>query len=159
MTFKAERIEVLGVNVHDLERARDVLGSLLGLDFTVFDVESQSRTRPIALKSGSLHSDGLTLTGAPRRLAIDDEGFFELIESGADSSDDGMRNIHFKVDDIDAAIAAAQDLGIMVVANLRAGGLREAILDSGDLFGVRLCFVEYSAPTLVEAIQAEDPGD
>ena len=81
----------------------------------------------------------------------------ELIQTSPPVDDEGMRNIHFKVSDIDAAVAHLRSQGFRVVANMRIGGLREAVFDSSQLHGMRMCLVEYDAPSMIEAMTTFDP--
>jgi catechol 2,3-dioxygenase-like lactoylglutathione lyase family enzyme len=154
VAIRAERIEVLGIDVRNFEAAKSLFARLFGLEFREFDQFAQAAIRTVLPDSGVVHDDPRGLTPSPRRVAIDTSGFFELIESADPADADGMRNIHFKVDNIEAAIHEAQELNIRLVANLQVGGLREAIFESADLFGVRLCLVQYDEPTLVDAIVA-----
>src|SRR5690606_13284497 len=106
----------------------------------------------VAVPTGVKHPDARFGAARPTFIALDTSGFFELMQSHRDAAHDGMRNIHFKVDDLDAAIESVQQLGVRLVGNVRIGGMREAIFQADDLYGVRLCLVEYTEPSLAEAI-------
>lgn len=151
MTIKVERIEILGINVHDVARARELFSRLFGLTFlgTVFGAESHPTQLP--LESGVVREDTQPLTG-PTRVDIDTAGLFELVESHRDASEDSVRNIHLKVTDIETALVDMQREGIGILANLRIGKLREVVLDPRDLCGARLCLVEYPGASLIDAM-------
>jgi hypothetical protein len=65
---------------------------------------------------------------------------------------EGFRNMHFKVTDLDAAKAELRGKGVRMVVDHRVGALREAIFHPDDLHGVRLCLIEYDAPSMIEAL-------
>lgn len=68
------------------------------------------------------------------RLAIDRTECFELVEFPNEPEE--TRNIHFRVDDIDAASAYVMSQGLRMVRDLTAGAVRETIFHSDDLNGV-----------------------
>jgi catechol 2,3-dioxygenase-like lactoylglutathione lyase family enzyme len=153
MTIAVERIEVLGVNVRDLPEAEELFSRLFGLSFKSIVLNGPDiATERVPLKSGEEIADPNSVQDLPVPLAIDPTGFFELIETPDGQQANTMRNIHFKVTDIEAAIAEMQAHGIRVLGNLRCGGVREVIFHPDDLFGVRLCFVQYSGPSMIESM-------
>ena len=77
---------------------------------------------------------------------------FELIE--IPGADEGFRNIHFRVDDIEAAVAVLTGRGLRVVQDMRIGLAREVIFNSDDINGIRLCLLEYEGNSLAEALAA-----
>jgi catechol 2,3-dioxygenase-like lactoylglutathione lyase family enzyme len=87
-----EAIELLGIVVHDLDAAVARYSSLFGLEFHVFTPGRDYALREVA---------GVGDTA--RALAMDTSGCFELIEMPGQP--EGVRNIHFRVDDIEAATA------------------------------------------------------
>ena len=153
MTIAIERIEVQGVNVSDLPRAQELFSRLFGLEFKSIVLGGPDiATEPVPLQSGELTPDPNSVQTGQVPLAIDPTGVFELIQTPAGQQADVVRNIHFKVADIDAAIAEMQANGIRVLGNIRCGGVREVIFHQEDLFGVRICFVEYSGPSMIESM-------
>ncbi|WP_167042109.1 VOC family protein [Salinibacterium sp. ZJ454] len=156
MTIDVERIEVLGANVSNLASARELFTKLFGLRFesVVLGAPDEISSERLPLRSGNLHPDPQSVQGRPTPLAIDTAGLFELIEAPTPDQADQMRNIHFKVADIEAATEEMMANGIRVVDNLRCGNLREVIFEPEDLFGIRLCFVQYEEPSIIEAMLA-----
>jgi hypothetical protein len=154
MTIDIERMEALGVRVRGLPEAQELFSRLFGLDFKSIVLAGPDQPRePVPLKSGELSPDPTPFFGQSSGLplAIDQTGVFELIETPEGQSA-GVCNIHFKVADIDAATAEMQANGIRVLASLRTGGLREVVFHPDDLFGVRICLIEYPGPTMIESI-------
>jgi catechol 2,3-dioxygenase-like lactoylglutathione lyase family enzyme len=148
MTINVERVEVVGIGVTDLDKAQRLLSQLFDIEFLGNTVGEGMPLENVPLKSGDLFVDPLALPGGQTRIAIDRSGLFELVEGPMT----GPRNIHFRVSDIDAATEEMQKKGIRVVGNVRDRGMREVIFHRDDLFGIRLCFVEYTGPSLIEAM-------
>ncbi|MEZ3158934.1 VOC family protein [Microbacterium sp. BWT-B31] len=153
MAIKTEKIEIIGINVSDVDKAVALFREMFGIEFisTVLGPDDTPIVN-VAPRTGEVFTDSQTAQARPTRIAIDTRGYFELMESHRDAAQDGMRNIHFKVDDIDAAIAEMQRLGVRLVGNVLVGTMREAIFDAGDLFGCRICLVQYPGPSLMEAL-------
>jgi catechol 2,3-dioxygenase-like lactoylglutathione lyase family enzyme len=176
MAIPFERIESLGINVPDVEQAQELFSRLFGIQFKGFtsgiepipreEVDVVAEHVPLKtgtpaeleLVAGSKDADPETTAHEPAGVAIDTAGLFELVET-ADPDSHGVRNIHLKVPDIDAATAEMQENGIRVISSVRVGQMREVIFNRDDLFGIRLCFVEYDEPTLVGSILRDDPSD
>ena len=153
MAIDIERVEVLGVNVRDLPKAEELFSRLFGLDFkSIVLGGSDIATESIPLASGELTPDPNSVQAGKIPLAIDAAGVLELIETPEGQQPNTVRNIHFKVADIEAAIAEMQANGVRVLGNLRTGGVREVIFHPDDLFGVRICFVQYSGPSMIESM-------
>ncbi len=93
-----------------------------------------------------------TFEKAKVNTAIDRTGFLELIESIPPTDKEGLRNIHFKVSDIEEAKAEMKRKGIRLIVYNKIGGLKEAIYHPDDVHGIRLCLVEYDAPSMVDAM-------
>ena len=103
-------------------------------------------------KNVSQHGNS-TAELAKIRIAMDTKGYLELVEYTPPVQKEGLRNIHFKVRDIEKAKAEMKKKGLRLMVDARVGGLKEAIYHPDDMFGVRFCLVEYDAPTMVEACQ------
>lgn len=142
------RLELMGVLVHDLDREVERYSRLFGLEFRTF---VSGRDYALARRGGSGADADVTLPPSVR-MAMDTSGCFELIE--LPGADEGVRNIHVRVDDIDAATDHLVAHGLSVVHDLEAGTAREVIFDSRDLNGVRLCLIAYEGPSLAEALAA-----
>lgn len=144
--MKFERMEIVGVQVHDLDAAVELFTGLLGLEFRML-VPGEDYSFSDSL-DGSDQS--APLVGPGSRVAIDTSGYMELVE--VPQSDEGLRNFHVKVDDLEAAKSLMASRGVRLVRDVVAGGVKEAIFHSEDLCGVRLCIVEYEGESLVEAL-------
>lgn len=145
--MRMDRMELLGVVVEDIEEAVATYTERFGLEFHIFT--------PGVDYSVVVHEAGEdpTPSMAPGgRLAMDTSGCFELVE--VPGSPPGVRNIHFRVDDMDAAKAHVVATGQRVVADLTAGSVREVIFDPRDAGGLRLCLVQYEGPSFAEALLA-----
>lgn len=146
--MKVERMEVVGVNVKNLDQAMKVFSEILEVEFVDFrfgqDVKVQSAPTDAA--------DVKTLSFKGTRIAIDPKGYMELIETTPATENEGFRNIHFKVPDIEEAKAELKRKGIRVIADTKVGGLKEVIFNPDDLHGIRLCLTEYDAPSMIEAL-------
>lgn len=143
-----QKMELVGLNVRDIDAAMDVFSRLLGVEFVRFDFTDET---PIGRFSVDGDDQG-ALSPRGTIVAMDRTGYIELIQTDPPTEDEGLRNIHFKVSDIDAAVEDLRSRGFRIVANMRIGKLREAVLDPTDLHGVRLCLVEYDAPSMIEAM-------
>jgi len=140
---KVERVEQPAINVHNLEEAIKLYSDILETEFEIFDDSVIEKT----VADDAKPSEGVTRT----RIALDRTGFFELVENNPPVAQEGLRNIHVKVPDIEEAIAELQGKGIHLLARIKIGAFKEAIFNPDDLHGVRLCLVEYDTPSLVEA--------
>lgn len=142
-----EKIEILAIDVKNLDEAIKKFSDILGTTFHNFGEPPIKKT----------------ITGASNaayeqvriKIAIDRRGFMELIESIPPVAKEGMRNIHFKVPNLEEAKEEMRLKGYRLIADIRLGNLKEAIFNPEDCAGIRLCFVEYDEPSLVEAILAE----
>lgn len=148
-----ERMEVIGLNVADIDTAIANFSRLLEVEFVRFEFCDDT---PIERYPTDL-GDTQQLSPRGTIVAMDRTGYVELIQTDPPIAEDGLRNIHFKVTDIEHALADLRAKGFRVVANMRIGGLREAVLDSSDLHGMRMCVVEYTAPSMIEAMLALEP--
>jgi catechol 2,3-dioxygenase-like lactoylglutathione lyase family enzyme len=154
MTINIERMEVMGVNVGDVPAAEALFTRLFGLSFTSLLLGGPDlKPEAVPLQAGELTKDPNSVsTGAPVPVAMEPTGVLQLVQTPEGMPTNTVRNIHFKVADIDAAIAEMQANGIRVMGNIRVGGVREAIFNPEDLFGVRICLVEYHGPSMIEAM-------
>lgn len=144
--MEIERMELVGLEVADLDAAMEEFGSLLGVEFVRVDltgsgvVEHLPADEPIPDQEVSMS------------VAIDRTGYLELIQTFPPTTRERVRNIHFKVADIDAAIAHMRDHGHRLVSNVRIGSMREAVFGAKEARGLRMCLVQYDTPSMVEAM-------
>jgi hypothetical protein len=45
-----------------------------------------------------------------------------------------------------------------MLAEHRIGGVWEVVYNPAELYGIRLCLVEYDAPTLIDAVLQDEAG-
>jgi catechol 2,3-dioxygenase-like lactoylglutathione lyase family enzyme len=145
-----ERMELLGVVVHDLDAAVARYTALFGLEFHVFTPGRDYRLTDTP--GAEVETDPAPSLPAGCRLAMDTSGCFELVELAG--APEGVRNIHFRVDDIDSAAAHLTANGLRAVADLQAGTVREVLFDASGLNGVRLCIVQYEGRSFADALRA-----
>ncbi len=141
--MKIDRMELLGVVVNDLDEAVERYTRLFGLEFHIFTPgESYPLADAIAI------NDSAAQIPVGGRIAMDTSGMFELIELPDEQP--GFRNIHYRVDDIEAAKAHFIAEGMTVVRDLYAGPIREVIFDGTTFGGIRVCLMQYDGPSFAE---------
>lgn len=150
--MRIDRMSMLGVSVKNLDEAVARYTALFGLEFEILKPGVEYPVHD-ALGSSDTSAPSLVSGG---RLAIDRTECFELVEFPDEP--EGTRNIHFRVDDIEAASAHMTSQGLRMVRDLIAGGVRETIFHSADLNGVRLCLMQYEGDSFIDALRAEPDG-
>ena len=128
--MKAERIEVIGLNVRNLDEAIDFFSDILGTTF--IKPAPGRRTKKL-----TDHADP-AFESAKLKIAIDRTGYLELIESTPPLEDEGIRSFHVTVPDIEEAKAELKKKGIRLMADVSSSGFKEAIFHPDDLNGIRL---------------------
>ena len=142
--MEIEKMDLVAVDVDNLEEAMRFFSDILGVTFV-------NLGPPNIQKATTEHTPSPTYETAKLKIAMDRRGFLELIESDPPVGKEGLRNIHFKVPDIEKAKAEMEQKGARLIADIRIGGLKEAIFSPEDCHGIRFCLVEYDTPTLVDA--------
>ncbi|WP_408899754.1 hypothetical protein ACJ5H2_22885 (plasmid) [Nocardioides sp. R1-1] len=142
-------MEYLGIVVDDLEAGVQRFSDLFDLEFEILNIDDlEVRTTDGAIPDAQAPQSRM-------RVAVDSSGFFELVEVAG--ADEGFRNIHFRVDSVEDAIAELSGRGLHLVRHFVVGQMREAIFASDDLFGLRVCLLEYAGPSLSAAMRAKGP--
>lgn len=142
--MKIERLEVVAVDVKDLDKAIRVFSDVLGTTFIKFDEPKIQKT--------TTEQANRAYEGTKIRIAMDRTGYLELVESTPPVVKEGLRNIHFKVPNLEQTKKEMSAKGIRLVADIKLGSMKAAIYNPDDLHGIRLIFAEYKAPTMVDAI-------
>jgi hypothetical protein len=145
--MNVEKIEILAVDVKNLDEAIKKFSDILGTTFHNFGELTGQKT--------TTEASDLAFEKTRIKFAIDRRGFMELIESIPPVQKEGMRNIHYKVPSLDEAKEEMRLKGYRLIADVKMGNLKEAIFNPEDCCGIRLCFIEYNEPSLVEAIMAK----
>lgn len=144
--MKLDRLEFVGVVVDDLEVGVRRFSELFGTSFEILD----TTTLDVQVQDGEAPDAQAPQSGM--RVALDSSGNFELVEVAG--MEEGFRNVHFRVDDIDEAIAHLSGQGLCLVRQFVVGGMKEAIFRGDDLYGVRVCLLEYQGDSLADAMRA-----
>lgn len=148
LPFALEPMPLLGVAVSDFETDVARYSELFGVEFKVFTAGVDYHL--------AYDSSGEEDTAAPLparlRLAVDTSDLFELVDLPGAS--EGVRNIHYRVDDLDWAVEHFRAGGLTLLHIVQAGSAREAIFDATSLNGVRLCLLEFEGPSFAEALAA-----
>jgi catechol 2,3-dioxygenase-like lactoylglutathione lyase family enzyme len=141
-----KRMEYIGVVVDDLEAGVQRFSEVFGYHFDIVDTTKLD----IQVTEGDIPDAKAPQGGM--RLALDKSGVFELVEVAG--MEEGFRNIHFRVDDMDEAIAELASKGMRLVRQFVVGGMKEAIFAAEDLYGIRVCLLEYAGSSLGAAMRA-----
>ncbi len=157
--MKVQKLDTVAVDVKNLEEAIKFFSDILGTTFVNMGELKSDDGKPggLIMEKKVTEYANTTFEKAKVRIAMDRTGFLELIESDPPLKE-GLRNIHFKVADIEKAKAEMKRRGVRLIADIRIGGLKEAIFNPDDVHGIRLCFVEYDAPTFVDALLQKKSG-
>lgn len=142
--MKLERLEYVGIVVDDLEVGVQRFSELFGLEFEIYDTEELD----VRASDGVVPDEKAPQAGM--RIAIDTLGAFELVEAAG--AEEGFRNIHLRVDDMDAAIDHLSSQGLRLVRHFFVGDTREAIFLGDDLYGLRVCLLQYQGSSLGAAM-------
>ena len=147
--MEIEKLELVAVDVKNRDQAVKLFSDLFGLTFTGYHelldkgVKAEYRLTE--------HADR-AYEGTKRKSSLDRTGIFEIVESDPPVEKEGLRAIHFKVADLEQAKAEMKEKGIRLTKEITVGGMKEVIFSPDDLHGIRLCFLEYDAPSLVDAM-------
>lgn len=144
-----EKLELVGVNVTDLDQAVADFTEIFGCEFEVFDVPSGLDIESLPVDDTSPKNIDLSHN---HRAALDRGGKWELVEVPAEL--EGVRNVHYKVDDLDKAIATLTGKGLKLVSHYRVGFAREAVFIGDRLHGVRLALLQYDGDIAVDPVLA-----
>jgi catechol 2,3-dioxygenase-like lactoylglutathione lyase family enzyme len=145
--MRIDALQLVGISVHDLDAEVERYSALFGVEFKTFTAGVD-----YAMISSSLGPDIVTPLPTHVRIAVDTSDCFELIEMPG--IPEGYRNIHFRVDDMDNAVAHLTGQGLTVVQDIRAGDAHEVIFDSSEMNGVRVCLLRYDGPSFAAALAA-----
>jgi predicted enzyme related to lactoylglutathione lyase len=144
--MRIDAMQLFGISVHDLDAEVKRYSALFGIEFKVFTA-GVDYAMTTSVPPGEDRAPRLP---ANVRIAVDTSDCFELLEMP--DIPEGCRNIHFRVDDMDAAVAHLVSHGLTVVQDIRAGDAREVIFDSSGTNGMRLCLLEYAGASFAAAL-------
>lgn len=150
--MKLERMELVGLEVSDLDAAVKKFEDLLGVDFIRIEFDGSVRIEELPADEPP-HAQSTRMS-----MAMDRAGYLELIQAHPPTTHERVRNIHFKVDDIEAAIVEMRGKGYRLVSNIRIGRMREAVWGAREAHGLRMCMVQYDGPSMIEAMVEDAPA-
>lgn len=96
-------------------------------------------------------ADTSPLSNKNPRLAFDTDDCFELIE--VPDGVEGLRNIHYRVDDMDAALAHFAAQGLEPSQVIKVGNAQEVVFDASVLSGARIALIQFEGNSFAEALQ------
>lgn len=149
--MKVQRMELVGLEVSDLDAAIKEFGDLLGVEFVRIEFDGTVEIEELPA------DEPPSAQGTRMSMAMDPRGYLELIQAHPPTTHERVRNIHFKVDDIEAAIVEMRAKGYRLVSNIRIGGMREAVWGAREARGLRMCMVQYDGPSMIEAMLEGGP--
>lgn len=141
-----ERMELVGLEVSDLDAAMEEFGGLLGVTFTRIDLIEPGTIEHLPADEPTPD------TPVSMSVAMDPAGYLELIQTHPPTTRERVRNVHFKVSDLDAAIEHMRSRGHRLVSHVRIGAMREAVFGAREARGLRICLVQYDTESMVEAM-------
>ncbi len=144
--MKLERMELLGLEVSDLDAAIKKFSDLLGAEFVRIEFDDTEVIEELPA------DEPPSAQGTRMSMAMDRLGYMELIQSHPPTTHERVRNIHFKVDDIEEAIVEMRAKGYRLVSNVRIGRMREAVWGAREAHGLRMCMVQYDGPSMIDAM-------
>lgn len=153
--MNVEKMELVGINVKNLDDAIKRFSDLFGIEFVTWHERVDSGDLKIRREKRITEHANRSFEETKIKAAIDRTGFLELVESTPPTEKEGLRNVHFKVRNLEEAKAEMERKGVRLLSDARINGLKEAVFCPDDLHGVRVALVEYDAPTLVDAVLTE----
>lgn len=150
--MKVERMELVGLEVADLDAAITEFGDLFGIEFIRIEFDGTVEIEELPA------DEPPSAQGTRMSMAMDTTGYLELIQAHPPTTRERVRNVHFKVDDIEAAIVEMRAKGYRLVSNIRIGGMREAVWGAREARGLRMCMVQYDGPSMIEAMLEGGPA-
>lgn len=147
--MKVEKIDRIALTVNNLDFAIRLFSTVFGTTFdTVHDKIEKGKVKQE--RKITEYADK-AFEETEKKVALSPMGL-ELIETIPPTEKEGVRSFHFKVSNLDEAMAEMERKGIRLIGEIKIGGLREAIYSPEDLHGARILLVEYETPTAMGAI-------
>ncbi len=148
MKLKFDRITI---NVKDLEKAKKFFSGLLDTRFQDKPDDFDEQLRKRGLKYEKIPGPAAPPPGKFSYKAATTPGI-ELFCPDPPAATDGIRNVTWRVDDMDKAMAEMKKRGIRLVHEIRCGGWREAVYAADDVYGVRWVLNEYKGDSIWDAM-------
>ena len=144
--MKIEKIAGTLISVKNIDETVKFFSDLLGITFEEVPPDIKR------IKTITKYADPAAEV-VKMRIAISPTGL-ELVETDPPPEKEGLRSVMFKVPDLEQAKADMQKKGVRLIADIKLGGLKEALFRADDLHGTRVALVEYNTPTVMEAIKS-----
>lgn len=141
MKVKFDRVTI---NVRNLETAKQFFSELLETEFEDLPEEILSGTLKVEY---SPPPDNF----GKRRFAISPVGI-ELFETEPPVEKEGVRNVMWRVDNLEQAKEEMKRRGIRHLFDAKCGRWQEAIYSADDMYGVRWVLTEYEGDSVFEAM-------
>ena len=141
MKLKLERVTL---NVRDLETAKEFFSQLLNTTFE--DFPENTTSLEIIPKPDNF---------IKFRAAISPMGI-ELFESFPKVEHEGIRNVTWRVDDMQEAQEEMKKRGIQHVYDIKWGRLKETIYSADDMYGVRWVLNEFPGDSAIKAAREKE---
>ena len=145
MKLKLDRVTI---NVKNLEEAKRFFSELL---------ETTFEDMPEEMVSGKLKIEiSPPVKDFKFRFAVSPIGI-ELFETDPPVAVEGVRNVTWRVEDIEEAMEEMKKRGIGHVFDARCGSWKEAVYKAEDVHGVRWVLNEYKGDSIMKAmVQKEE---
>jgi len=142
--MKIEKLDRVCINVKNLSEAERFFADLFGVTFEEVSGKGEF------IKTITDYAN-CAFEQTPIKVAMSPIGL-ELIETTPPTEKEGVRSFHLKVSNLEQAKAEMREKGIRLLAEVKHGGLSEAIFNPDDLHGIRLVLVEYGESNPISAI-------
>lgn len=146
--FVFEPMPLVGLVVSDLDATIEQYARLFGLEFIVFNAGVDYSLSYDTAAAG----DTAPPLPAQARIGFDTANHFELMEMPG--VPEGLRNVHYRVDDMDAAVAHLVAEGLTPAQVIQVGDAKEVVFDATELSGLRLVLVEYEGDSFARALES-----
>ena len=144
--MKVERIEHINILVKDMEKAIKLFSDLMGTKF-IGPLDRRPR-RPVRYAFDTLGLELVSLTSP-------EDHWGPVLEKQGE----GVLSIAFKVTDLDEGVAEFEAKGVRLDRRGEIPGLKYALFNPDDVFGVRIELVEYDAMTAAGVANAGMMGE
>jgi len=148
MKLEFDRITI---NVRNLEEAKEFFSDLLETTFQDKPADFDEQLSRRGLKYDKIPGPAAPPPGKFSYTAATVPGI-ELFCPDPPAAAAGVRNVTWRVDDMDKAMAEMEKKGIRLVHEIRCGGWREAVYIADDMYGVRWVLNEYKGHSIWDAM-------
>ncbi|MFC1929668.1 VOC family protein [Chloroflexota bacterium] len=149
MKLKFERVTI---NVKNLEEAKRFFSDLLETPFVGKPAAFYEKIDKGEIKyETDIPPDAPPTEKFTFKNAVSHDLGIELFEQDPPPPRFGVRNITWRVDDIEKAKEEMKKKGIRLLGARKCGHWKEAVFSADDMYGVRWVLNEYEGPNVFEA--------